>query len=220
MVERVELGCLMCAQSLTRSSFLRQLSEDGPQSEVWEELCERYGEWITRWCRRWGATEPDAEDLTQETLLRVYMHIQNYRHAGPFSFRSWIRTVARTTWLMLLRHRSRRPVLQSFEAEGCSGIPEGGMESRASVFHERLSSDALRMERQELLAIAFRRVQCRVSEQSWRVFELATLAGQGAEEVSRVLGMSRSSVHLANSRLRRMLREELELVEGHGGSDG
>jgi RNA polymerase sigma factor (sigma-70 family) len=210
----------MSGQSLTRSSFLRQLAEEDPQSEVWGELCERYGAWIGRWCRRWGANESDAEDLTQETLLRVYMHIQTYRHAGPFSFRSWIRTVARTTWLMLLRHRSRRPILQSLGVEGYGGTLVEGVESRGSVFHEQLSSDALRIEHQELLAIAFRRVQRRVSEQSWRVFELSTLAGQDAEDVARVLGMSRSGVHLANSRLRRMLREELELAEGHGGSDG
>ncbi|MGV2338717.1 MAG UNVERIFIED_CONTAM: sigma-70 family RNA polymerase sigma factor [Planctomycetaceae bacterium] len=99
----------MSIRSLTRSSFLKALATQGPDAGVWNDLDRRYGDWIFGWCRRWGASESDAEDLTQETLVRVYRHIQNYQHNGPCSFRAWIRTVARTTWLMLLRHRSRRP---------------------------------------------------------------------------------------------------------------
>jgi RNA polymerase sigma-70 factor (ECF subfamily) len=193
---------------MTHSSFLRRLASNGPQAEAWGELCERYGGWISNWCRRWGASESDAEDLTQETLLRVYQHIQGYRHQGPLSFRSWMRVIARTMWLMLIRYRSRRPVLESIS------------EREEVLIYEEISAEAVRLEEREILEIVFQRVRERVSAESWRAFELSTLGGYGAEAVAGMLGGSRSRVHMANSRIRRLLREELEMLEAGGKCHG
>jgi RNA polymerase sigma-70 factor (ECF subfamily) len=204
----------MSVQSLTRSSFLRRLASDGPDSEVWSDLQRRYGDLVFHWCRRWGASAADAEDLTQETLLRVYQHIQGYQHSGPFSFRAWVRTVARTTWLMLLRHRSRRPVLVSMQQPVLGSADNSAAEWDLSAFHQQLSREAEQLEQRELLDVACNRVRARVNASMWQAFELLTQAEYAAEEAAGMLGVSRATVYLWNSRIRQLLAEELVSMEG------
>lgn len=203
----------MSVQSLTRSSFLRQLASEGPDAEVWNDLYQRYSGWVFRSLRRWGASESDAEDLTQETLVRVYQHIQRYQHAGPCSFRAWIRTVARTTWLMLLRHRSRRPVLVSFQQQSGDSRASDDFGQDLSDMYQQLSTEAEQLERRELLELAFERVRVRVNAATWQAFELMTLGGYAAEEATRILGVSRATVYLSNARVRTLLLEELSSLD-------
>jgi len=202
------------SQSLTRSSFLRQLASDGPRSDVWCDLQRRYGDWVFRWFRRWGATELDAEDLTQETLLRVYRHIQGYQHSGPFTFRAWIRTVARTTWLMLLRQRSRRPVLVSLRQLATGSAEDEDSDEDLSRLYLQLSQDAEQLEQKELLQVAFARVRARANASTWQAFELLTLGEFAAEDAARMLGVSRATVYLWNTRIRQMLAEEITSLGG------
>lgn len=203
----------MSPQTLTRSSFLRQLASDGPGSEVWNELSQRYGELVFRWCRRWGASAADAEDLTQETLLRVYQNIQSYQHSGPFSFRGWVRTVARTTWLMLLRYRSRRPVLVSLQqpASGSDSGEEFAVD--LSEMHQQLSQEAEQLEQRELLDVALKRIRARAPASMWQAFELLTFGGYAAEEAAGMLGVSRATVYLWNTRIRQLLAVEITGLE-------
>lgn len=204
----------MSPQSLTRSSFLRQLASDGPQSEVWNDLQRRYGDWVFQWCRRWGASELDAEDLTQETLLRVYRHIQGYQHSGPFSFRAWIRTVARTTWLMLLRQRSCRPVLVSLRQPDPASPWHEGKDWDPSHLYQQLSREAEQLEQRELLDVAYARVRARVKAPIWQAFELLTLGEFAAEDAAEMLGVSRATVYLWNLRIRQMLAAEITGLDG------
>ncbi|MFM7056914.1 MAG: RNA polymerase sigma factor [Planctomycetaceae bacterium] len=203
----------MSAQSLTRSSFLRQLATDGPDSEVWSDLQRRYGDWVFHTCRRWGASTADAEDLTQETLLRVYQHIQGYQHSGPFSFRAWIRTVARTTWLMLLRQRSRRPVLVSMHRPASGSAADEAQDRDLSAMYQQLSREAEQLEQQELLEVACKRVRARVNASMWQAFQLLSQAEYAAEDAAGMLGVSRATVYLWNTRIRQLLAEEIASME-------
>jgi RNA polymerase sigma-70 factor (ECF subfamily) len=205
----------MASQTLTRSSFLKALATQGPDAGVWNDLDRRYGDWIFGWCRRWGASESDAEDLTQETLVRVYRHIQNYQHNGPCSFRAWIRTVARTTWLMLLRHRSRRPPLVPLQSRFSRSPDDDGVPDDIIQMHDEFSQEAERLEQRELLDVAFNRVRSRTSDSMWRAFELLTLADFSAEDVAEMLGVSRATVYLWNTRVRQKLAEEISTLTNH-----
>lgn len=202
----------MSMQSLTRSSFLKELASQGPDARVWNDLCQRYGDWVFRWCRRWGASEPDAEDLTQETLVRVYRHIQSYQHNGPCSFRAWIRTVARTTWLMLLRQRSRRPVLVPLEHRSFESSDGDGSPLNIHQMYQQFSEEAERLEQREILDVAFDRVRSRTNVSMWQAFELLTLAEFAAEHVAEMLGVSRATVYIWNTRIRQKLAEEIRTL--------
>ena len=49
----------------------------------------------------------DAEDVVQDTLLKAYRHLQEFRETCAFS--TWISRIATNTALMLLRKRKSRP---------------------------------------------------------------------------------------------------------------
>lgn len=54
-----------------------------------------------------------AEDLLQETFLRVFTHRETYRPAA--TFKTWLFTIARNLLVDHLRQRSRSPDLESLE---------------------------------------------------------------------------------------------------------
>jgi DNA-directed RNA polymerase specialized sigma24 family protein len=110
---------------------------------------------------------------------------------------------------MLLRHRSRRPVLVSFQQQSGDSRASDDFGQDLSDMYQQLSTEAEQLERRELLELAFDRVRVRVNAATWQAFELMTLGGYAAEEATRILGVSRATVYLSNARVRTLLLEEL-----------
>lgn len=80
---------------------------DGDENSA-EELITRYYSAILRYCRWHSADNARAEDLTQETFLRVFKNLSQYGKRDKF--KSWLYTIAnhlcidesrKTTWHML-----------------------------------------------------------------------------------------------------------------------
>lgn len=80
---------------------------DGDEAGA-EELITRYYPAILRYCRWHCADDARAEDLTQETFLRVFKNLPEYRKKDKF--KSWLYTIAnhlcidesrKTTWHVL-----------------------------------------------------------------------------------------------------------------------
>jgi RNA polymerase sigma-70 factor, ECF subfamily len=65
--------------------------------------------------RRLGARPAEAEDLTQETLLKMFRHASGYSHQGRFT--AYAFRVARNAWIDRARRRGARPQ----EASGGTG---------------------------------------------------------------------------------------------------
>lgn len=64
-------------------------SGDGDAAEL---LIRRYYSSILRYCR-WHCPDMEtAEDLTQETFIRLFRHLRNYKARG--SFKTWLYTIA------------------------------------------------------------------------------------------------------------------------------
>ncbi|MDD3174357.1 MAG: RNA polymerase sigma factor [Herbinix sp.] len=61
----------------------------------------------------------DAEDLCQETFLKIYRNIKNYR--GECNERSWCITIARNTFLSWIRKKK----LKTVDEEDIDQIPSG-----------------------------------------------------------------------------------------------
>ena len=72
---------------------------------AWEAMVRSYGKGIYNLSYRFTNRKEDAEDLTQEILLRVYRNLKSYRpEAG--GFKNWILRVARN--LIIDHHRQQR----------------------------------------------------------------------------------------------------------------
>ena len=57
----------------TSLTLLDRLRRDPKDQAAWSEFVARYGPRILQWCRGWGLQESDAQDVTQDVLLKLSM---------------------------------------------------------------------------------------------------------------------------------------------------
>ena len=98
------------ADSGTSISLLVRLQHAPADQAAWAEFVHRYGMRIDGWCRRWGLQEADAQDVSQEVLLKLIRAMQRFRYDPAQRFRGWLMTVAHHAWQDLVR--GRRQVAQ------------------------------------------------------------------------------------------------------------
>src|SRR5947208_8203713 len=101
----------------TRITLLTQLRQQGPSDQAgWDEFVERYGRHIYRWCRQWKLQDADAEDVTQDILVKLTQKLRAFAYDPSRSFRGWLRTVAHHACRDFEDGRRRpRPVARSEE---------------------------------------------------------------------------------------------------------
>jgi len=81
---------------------------------AWEEVVKSYGKRIYNLSYRYTFHRDEAEDLTQDILIRVYQNLKSYRSEAG-SFQNWILRVARN--LIIDRYRQVRRYPQSGGSE-------------------------------------------------------------------------------------------------------
>lgn len=69
---------------------------------TWEELVAEHADSVYRLAFRLSGNPHDAEDLTQETFMRVFRSLKHYQ-AG--SFRGWLHRITTNLFLDMVRHR-------------------------------------------------------------------------------------------------------------------
>ncbi len=155
-------------------------------SSAFETLVREYGDRLYRFCLRMvGATE--AEDVVQETFLRVHRSIGAYQPTGRFE--SWLFTIANHLALDSIR---RRPALA---AE--TGDPVDARGPEEDLAHREVQD-------------AFLRAVERLPEDQKQVFLLREEAGLSFKEIAQVTGCPLNTalgrMHYAMLHLRRSLK--------------
>jgi RNA polymerase sigma-70 factor (ECF subfamily) len=173
-------------------------------NEAWERLVTLYTPFLRYWCRRWGVTHADADDVLQEVFQAIPRNLKNFRRdrAGD-SFRGWLRGIARNKVLSLGRRRDpvgtggtdfyRRSLL----------VPDPGFEPRAES--ERAENEATGV----LYETALKLVQNEFEERTWQAFWRAVVDGQPPAIIADDLGVTPAAVRQAKSRVLRRLKETL-----------
>ena len=64
----------------TRVALLTQLRQDPSDQAGWDEFVERYGRHIYRWCRQWKLQDADAEDVTQDILVKLTQKLRAFAY--------------------------------------------------------------------------------------------------------------------------------------------
>jgi RNA polymerase sigma-70 factor (ECF subfamily) len=93
--------------------------ESGPDGEIlrrclagdesaYRELVERYQRQVFSLARRMLGNAEDAEDLTQETFVRMFRALDRYDSSRPFP--AWLFTIATRLCIDHLRRRRVRPI--------------------------------------------------------------------------------------------------------------
>ena len=193
------------AQMDTRISLLIRLRQEPTDQRAWDEFVERYGRLIWTWCRQWGLQAADADDVSQNVLLKLAHHLRSFVYDPSRRFRGFLRTMAHNACKDYLDSRQRavaasadaavHAVLESVEAR----------EDLAARLEEAFDLERLEM--------AQARVRQRIEPHTWEAFRLTALEGQSGADAAAVLHMQVGTVFKAKSKVQQMLREEIERLE-------
>ena len=136
----------------------------------------------------------DAEDITQESFLRLFLRIGSFR--GEALFTTWLYRLVVNEVKMHFRYRSKRPEVQTRDGE----MPEGDMRMVRSPYSHQLI-DRLAIERAvQSLPPGYRTVFIHHDVEGYKHKESAHLLGYTD-------GTSKSQLHRARVRLRELLSE-------------
>jgi RNA polymerase sigma factor (sigma-70 family) len=189
----------------TRVTLLTQLRQDPSDQAGWDEFVERYGRHIYRWCRQWNLQDADAEDVTQDILLKLAQKLRAFAYDPSLSFRGWLKTVAHHAWRDFEdRRRHAQPAAGDRQIQDLILT----LEAREDLVQRLEESFDL-----ELLEAAKVRVRLRVAPHTWEAFRLMVLEGRPVAEVAARVHLQVAMVYVAKSKVRKMLREEIGKLE-------
>ncbi|MGF1579777.1 MAG: RNA polymerase sigma factor [Gemmataceae bacterium] len=190
----------------TRVSLLKRLRDQPEDHSAWDEFVDRYAPQLYAWCRQWRLQDADAQDITQNVLVKLAEKMRSFEYDATGSFRAWLKTVTRNAWNDFVKSQQR-----AVQGAGHQEVEEllGNVEAS-----EHLVSHLESLFDLEVLELASSRVQARVDVQSWEAFRLTAREHVSSTQVAGRLNMTVSAVYKAKSRLLQMIREEVEKMEG------
>ncbi len=175
--------------------------------EAFEELVNRYERKIYRLALNLTGNPEDAEDVLQETFLKAFEHLPEFREDSRFY--TWIVRIAINEGLMKLR---RRRASKEVAAEDATGDDGEVLPREFSDWRPNPEQIYARKELQEILQNAARALPVTFRT----VFILRDIEGLSTEATAEALGLSSGAVKARLFRARLRLREELSQVFKRG----
>ena len=158
----------------------------------WAELVEEHADSVYRLAFRLAGNQQDAEDLTQETFMRVFRNLKTYK---PGTFEGWLHRITTNLFLDMVRHRSK--IRMEALPEDYERVP-GTAPTPEQVYTATNLDPALQAALDELGP------EFRVS------VVLCDVVGMSYEEIAKTLGVKMGTVRSRIHRGRSQLRASLE----------
>ncbi|GAA2332418.1 RNA polymerase sigma factor SigE [Saccharopolyspora halophila] len=158
----------------------------------WDEVVRQHADRVYRLAFRLSGNKHDAEDLTQETFIRVFRNLANYK---PGTFEGWLHRITTNLFLDMARRRSR--LRMEGLPEDTDRIPGGGP-SPEQVFSDAHLDPDLQVALDELPP-EFR-----------AAIVLCDVEGLSYEEIGATLGVKLGTVRSRIHRGRQMLKNTME----------
>lgn len=95
------------------SAQIKSLLDDGKKAKALDLLSKTYGETIYWHARRMVVVHEDAQDVLQETFIRIVRGIDSFKWESKLS--SWIYRIAVNECLRMIENKNRRLQTQSLE---------------------------------------------------------------------------------------------------------
>jgi RNA polymerase sigma-70 factor (ECF subfamily) len=165
-------------------------------AQAFEELVLRHRQKVVAVAQRITNSREDAEDVTQESFHKAFLHLNAFQEKSRFS--TWLTRIAMNEAFMLLRRR--RGIVEVLPEN-----PDDGMRSNWEAFADRSPNPEesyLRRERTEFLTEAINRLGPKVRT----TMLLRDIEERSAEETARILGTSIAAVKARVFQGRRKLR--------------
>ena len=192
----------------TRSSLIQRLKAT-INGESWEEFFHTYWELIYNVARRAGLPEADAQDIVQETILKVHNsldHFEYNRKRG--TFKGWLRTVTRSRLNDFFKKQQRRPALNQPLEEAADELqnledPEGPEIEK--IWDEEWNRN--------LIQAALSRTKKLSSPKQFQIFKCHYIDEWTVRETCRTLGVNAAQVYMAKQRVGKIFRKAVETLQ-------
>ena len=169
--------------------------------EGWERLVTLYTPFLHYWCRRWGVSRADADDVLQEVFQAISKNLKDFRRERTGdSFRGWLRGIARNKALSLRRRRDPRGTGGTDFYRRSQLIPD--QRSHSVPDTEGADQEAIGV----LYEQALKLVKNEFEERTWQAFWRAVVDGQAPAIIADDLGVTAAAVRQAKSRVLRRLK--------------
>jgi len=157
----------------------------------WDELVRQHADRVYRLAYRLTGNQHDAEDLTQETFIRVFRSLQNYQ---PGTFEGWLHRITTNLFLDMVRRRQR--IRMEALPDDYDRVPAGDPNPEQIYHDARLGPDL--QAALDSLPPEFR-----------AAVVLCDIEGLSYEEIGATLGVKLGTVRSRIHRGRQQLREYL-----------
>ena len=190
----------------TGAGLLACLRREPVDQQAWALFVRRYRRQIYRWCRRWRLQEADAQDVTQNVLVKLAVRLRTFDYDPSRNF---------VGYLKALTGYARRDLLEGRKRPGA-----GSGDSRVRAALEAVPArdePARRLDEESeraALEEAFGRVRRRVEPHTWDAFRLTALEGLSGAAAAERLRIKVATVFKARSKVQKMLQEEIADREG------
>ncbi len=193
--------------------LMLQVRDDVPGA--FEVLVQRYQNRLVGILFHLVGSREEAEDLSQDTFLRIYKARKGYRPRAKFS--TWLFTIANNLALNHLRGKGRKP---SVPMSGAAADSQASA-SIAAQLASRESTASSQMRKVELSEIVREALGILNEDQKMAVL-LNKFEDMSYAEIAEVMSRSPAAVKSLLARARNDLRERLEpyLATGQRGTGG
>lgn len=159
---------------------------------TWSELVKEHADSVYRLAFRLSGNQHDAEDLTQETFMRVFRNVKQYQ---PGTFEGWLHRITTNLFLDMVRRRAK--IRMEALPEDYERVPGTDMTPEDAYSVTNLDP-ALQKALDDL------KPEFRVA------VVLCDVVGMSYEEIAETLGVKMGTVRSRIHRGRAQMRESLE----------
>ena len=159
---------------------------------TWSELVKEHADSVYRLAFRLSGNQHDAEDLTQETFMRVFRNVKQYQ---PGTFEGWLHRITTNLFLDMVRRRAK--IRMEALPEDYERVPGTDMTPEDAYSVTNLDP-ALQKALDDL------KPEFRVA------VVLCDVVGVSYEEIGQTLGVKMGTVRSRIHRGRAQMRESLE----------
>ena len=183
----------------TSTTLLDGLRREGGE-QAWREFFARYAPIVLATAKAAGLADDSAADAVQETMLSVHTAFRGGAEPyerGKGRFKYWLKGVARHKAADSLRRQARQARAENnyLATSERQDIAEPEWDSWFEMEWQR-----------QVLAETLRRVAREIDPVMYQAFELYAIHGRPAQQVARLLQITRNMVYISRSRMIRRIR--------------
>jgi RNA polymerase sigma-70 factor, ECF subfamily len=179
-----------CRETLSREmeGTLIDNALQGREEAFWD-LIQPYMAPLTRFARMRLHSDPEAEDIVQQAILRALSHLRQFR--GEASFKTWLTTIASNEVSQWRRGRAVTPIRPL-------------REDRAAILKDPTDAPDMQFQRRQDVE-RLHKALTRLPEKYRRMIQLRDLNELSIAETARSLSLTTAAVKTRHHRARKLL---------------